>query len=156
MKVLPWMLSAVLAIVLAGMTYMFVIRGNVQNADDGRTAILLASGERNLVLSEMRAFLESVQQIVEAVPAGDLKSAEEAARRVGRVNLNDLPASLLRKLPAEVKTLGLDTHGKFYKLADDIHDGLEQDRILTRLADIMTNCVGCHASYRIDLEKGGR
>ncbi len=156
MKVLPWILSAVLAIVLGGMTYMFVIRGTVKNADDGRTAILLASGERNLVLSEMRAFLESVQQIVEAVPAGDLKSAEEAARRVGRVNLNDLPASLLRKLPAEVKALGLDTHGKFYKLADDIHDGLEGDRILTRLADIMTNCVGCHASYRIDLEKGGR
>ncbi len=155
MKLVPWIVSAVLALLLAGVTYMFVIRGNVKNADDGRTAILLSSGERNLVLSEMRAFLESVQQIVEAVPAGDLKSAEEAARRVGRVDLNDLPASLLRKLPAEVKALGLDTHGKFYKLASDIHDGLERDRILPRLADIMTNCVGCHASYRIDLEKGG-
>ncbi len=155
MRLVPWVLSGVLAILLAAMTYMFVIRGSVREADDGRTAILLSSGERNLVLSEMRAFLESVQQIVEALPAGDLKSAEEAARRVGRVDLNDLPASLLRKLPAEVKALGLDTHGKFYKLASDIRNGLEQDRILPRLADIMTNCIGCHASYRIDLEKGG-
>jgi hypothetical protein len=155
MRLLPWILSAVLMIVLAGMTYMFVIRGNVSDADDGRTAIMLSSGERNLVLKEMRAFLESVQQIVEAVPAGDLKSAEEAARRVGRVDLNDLPASLLRKLPAEVKALGLDTHGKFYKLANAIHDGMEREKILPMLADIMTICVGCHASYRIDLEKGG-
>ncbi len=155
MRLLPWILSALLALALAGVVYMFVIRGNVEDADDGRTAILLSSGERNLVLSEMRAFLESVQQIVEAVPAGDLKSAEEAARRVGRVDLKDLPASLLRKLPAEVKALGLDTHSKFHKLASDIRNGLERDRILPRLADIMTNCVGCHASYRIDLEKGG-
>ena len=155
MRWLPWFLSAFLFLLVVAMAYMFVIRGSVREGDDGRTAILLSSGERNLVLSEMRGFLESVQQIVEAVPAGDMKSAEEAARRVGRVDLKDLPASLLRKLPAEVKALGLDTHAKFFKLADDIHEGLGQEKILSRLANIMTNCVGCHAGYRIDLEKGG-
>ncbi len=156
MRWIPWVLSAVLALVVAVMTWLFVLRGNVQEGDDGRTSIVLTSGERNLVLAEMRGFLESVQEIVEAVPRGDLKAAQAAARRVGRVNLDDVPASLLRKLPVEVKRLGLDTHRKFYKLADDIHQGLDGGKILPRLADIMTNCVGCHAGYRLDVEKGAR
>ena len=148
--------ATVLAVVLAVVVYMFVWRGSVSEADDGRTAILLSSGERNLVLSEMRGFLESVQEIVEAAPRGDMESVAEAATRVGRVNLDDLPASLLRKLPAEVKQLGLDTHLKFYKLARDVKGGLTADKVLPRLSGLMTNCVGCHAGYRIDLENGAK
>jgi hypothetical protein len=139
-------------LIIAGLVYMFVIRGNVVDADDGRTAIVLSVGERNLVLSEMRGFLESVQEITQAVLDKDMKTAAESSARVGRVDLNDLPASLLRKLPVEVKKLGLATHLAFYNLAKDIRNGLAHDKIMPRLADIMTNCVGCHAGYRIDLE----
>ena len=147
-----WSVSLLLVAALAGVVYMFVIRGSVETADDGRTAILLASGERNLVLEEMRGFLESVQGITQAVLDNDMKAAAKSAAAVGRVDLNDLPASLLRKLPVEVKKLGLDTHFKFYQLAGDIRNGLEKEKILPRLTGIMDNCVGCHAGYRIDLE----
>ena len=156
MRWFPWVLSAILALVIAAMAWMLVLRGQVREGDDGRVSILLSSGERNLVLAEMRGFLESVQEIVEAVPRGDLKAAEAAARRVGRINLDDLPASLLRKLPGEVKRLGLDTHRKFYKLAGDIRQGMKREEILPRLAGIMVNCTGCHAGYRLDVERGAR
>ncbi len=156
MKWFPWVLSAVLAIILAAGFYLFGLRGAVQQGDDGRTSVLLSSSERNQVLAEMRGFLESVQDIIEAATTGDMKTASEAALRVGRVDLKDLPPSLLRKLPMEVKTLGLDTHRKFYQLGMDIKGGLPQEKILPRLTDLMNNCVGCHAGYRLDLEPGGK
>jgi len=56
MRLLPWILSALLALALAGVVYMFVIRGNVEDADDGRTAILLdpaASGRHHDQLRRM-------------------------------------------------------------------------------------------------------
>ncbi len=145
---------AALVIALGGVIYMFGLRGQVRESDDGRTAVLLSAGERNLVLSEMRGFLEAVQEIAEALPQGDMKTVAEAAARVGRVDLNDLPASLLRKLPGEVKRLGLDTHYKFHQLGKDVKNGLAKEKVLPRLAGIMTNCVGCHAGYRLDLEPG--
>jgi hypothetical protein len=40
-----WLVSLVLVAALGAMTYFFVIKG-----DDGRTAILMTSGERNHVL----------------------------------------------------------------------------------------------------------
>ena len=151
---LCWGLSAVLAVLCGGLIYMFVLRGTIEEADDGRTAILLSRGERNLVLSEMRAFLDSVQGITEAVVNGDMKMAAESATRVGRVDLDDLPASLLRKLPLEVKRLGLSTHLAFHDLAAEIGNGLGGDRVMARMAEILNNCVTCHAGYRIDLENG--
>ncbi len=153
MKWFPWALSAVLAIIVAIGLYLFALRGAVRQGDDGRTAVLLSSSERNLVLAEMRGFLESVQEIVEATTKNDLKTARAAALRVGRVDLKDLPPSLLRKLPIEVKTLGLDTHRRFYRLGKDIEAGLPRDEILPRLASLMNNCVTCHAGYRLDLER---
>jgi len=150
----PWALSGFLAILLAGGFYLFGLRGNVRTGDDGRTSVILTSGERNLVLGEMRGFLESVQEIVEAVSENDMKAAARAALRSGRVNLDELPPSLVGKLPLEVKRLGLDTHRKFHALGKDIEGGLARDKVLPRLAEMMNNCVGCHAGYRLDIEKG--
>jgi hypothetical protein len=151
---LGWILNLLLIALLAAMTYMFVIRGNVASADDGRTAILMGKSDRNLVLKEMRGFLESVQEITVSALENDMKTAAEAAARVGRVDLNDLPPSLLRKLPVEVKKLGLATHLAFYNLAGDIRAGKSDgNQTLSRLSDIMNNCVSCHQGYRIDLEK---
>ena len=150
---LSLILNVMMAVVIAAMAYMFVLRGAVAPAgDDGRTVVLLSRGERNLVLSEMRGFLESVQEIIQAVNDNDMKSAAEAAARVGRVDLNDLPPSLLRKLPVALKQMGLATHYAFYKLSGDIGGGLKKKQIMARMADIMNNCVACHQGYRLDLE----
>ena len=149
------MLTAVI-ILLAGGVIFYLIRGQVQTAEDGRTSILLAPDERNLVLSEMRGFLEAVQAMTESMSAGDMKAAAEAARKVGRVDLKDLPPTLLFKLPAEVKKLGLDTHRAFAQLARDIDDGLSRDAAFARLGKILVNCTTCHAGYRLDPQIRGQ
>lgn len=57
----------------------FFVRGQTRVALDGRTTVLLASDERNLVLTEMRDMLEAVQVVVDGVRAGDLKQVAQAA-----------------------------------------------------------------------------
>ncbi len=140
-------------LLLGGVVAMYLIRGQVQQADDGRVSILLAPAERNLVLGEMRGFLEAVQAMTESISAGNMKEAAEAARKVGRVNLKDLPPTLLFKLPAEVKKLGLDTHRAFAQLAQDIDKGLSREDAFRRLGEILINCTTCHAGYRLDPQK---
>jgi len=151
-----WFVVAVLVIGLAGMAYKFVYQGKVEKSADGRTAILLDAGERDLVLAEMRAFLESTQQITAAVAAKDMKAAAVAARKVGRAAQQGVPGSLMGKLPLGFKTLGFDTHSKFDELARDANDLGDPQHTLDQLGVLMQNCVGCHAAFRIETVPAGR
>ncbi|MGB5650489.1 MAG: hypothetical protein WBM71_17435, partial [Sedimenticolaceae bacterium] len=83
MRRLCWLLTLIFAAATVGLVYVFVIRGETQPASDGRVAILLAPGERDLVLSEMRAFLVALQTISQAVVDQDAATAATAARMVG-------------------------------------------------------------------------
>lgn len=146
-------LTVVLALALAGAVYLFGIRGSVAPASDGRTAILLEPGERDLVLAEMRAFLQSTQAIVAAAAAGELAPAVTAARAVGAAAQEAVPASLMGKLPLGFKTLGLDTHQRFDQLALNAEAMDDPVQTLHELAELLNNCVGCHAAFRIDAAK---
>ncbi len=143
-------LVGLLVATLLAMAYLFVWRGAVLPASDGRTAILLDTGERDLVLAEMRAFLEAVQQISAAVAADDMPTIRQAAQRVGAVAQQAVPATLAGKLPLEFKTLGFDTHQRFDRLALDAAELGDKTHALRQLSELMLNCVGCHAAYRID------
>lgn len=65
------------------MAYMFIYKGSVESAADGRTAIRLTAPERDLVLTEMRTFLASVQGITQGIGEQNMESVSEAARKVG-------------------------------------------------------------------------
>jgi len=80
---LCWTLTALLALALAATLYLFIVRGSVAPASDGRTAILLDPGERDLVLAEMRAFLQATQGVLVAATKSDPAGAAAAARGVG-------------------------------------------------------------------------
>ena len=60
MQRLCWLLTMVFVLATATLLYLFVIRGETLPASDGRKAVLLAPGERDTVLAEMRAFLERI------------------------------------------------------------------------------------------------
>lgn len=144
-------LALACALALGVCLYLFVFRGAVAPSSDGRIAILLTPGERDLVLAEMRAFLASTQTILSAAAQGELAPAVAAARQVGAQAQTGVPASLMGKLPIEFKTLGLATHRAFDQLALDAQDLGDPDQTLEALAEILAKCVGCHAAYRIDV-----
>lgn len=143
-------------LVIALMTYKFIISGETTVASDGRQALLLEPAERDLVLGEMRLFLRTVQQITQGVTEDNLELVATAARDVGAAAQKAVPASLIKKLPLEFKKLGFDTHSKFDQLALDAQQFGDAKLALEQLSGLMTNCVACHEVYRIDpaLEAG--
>jgi len=148
-----WILALVFALLTGGMAYKFIFSGAVVEASDGRQAIQLSEGERDLVLSEMRTFLSSVQQITEGLAAKNMQQVAKAARTVGREAQQAVPGSLMGKLPLGFKKLGFDTHAKFDQLALDAEQLADPAQTLEQLSLLMQNCVACHAAYRFDLEQ---
>ena len=147
---LCWTLTALLALALAATLYLFIVRGSVAPASDGRTAILLDPGERDLVLAEMRAFLQATQGVLVAATKGDPAGAAAAAQVVGAAAQRGVPASLMGKLPLGFKQLGFDTHSRFDQLALDAEALGDPAQTLGALGELMSNCVACHAAFRID------
>ncbi len=147
---LCWGLSAVLLIAVLAMGYLFVVRGNVIESSDGRTAIILEPGERDFVLAEMRAFLEGVKGITGALANENIAGAITQAKKIGMADTGSVPLTLISKLPLEFKTLGFATHKAFDTLAENAQKGGTSLTVLKELAGIMENCTTCHSEYRID------
>lgn len=147
---LCWTITVVLILAVSAMTYKFILSGEVTPSSDGRQALLLEPGERDLVLAEMRAFLISVQSITAAVGNKDSVRIAIEARKVGAAAQQAVPGSLAGKLPLTFKKLGFDTHIKFDMLALDAEELEDPEHSLQQLSELMQNCVACHEAYRID------
>ncbi|MBV2139248.1 MAG: hypothetical protein B6D72_02115 [gamma proteobacterium symbiont of Ctena orbiculata] len=143
--------AALLLLVIVGVFYKFLWQGEVAPASDGRSAIQMPQQERDLVLREMRGFLQAVQAILIAVDKENTQGIVDAAREVGAAQQQAMPGTLVKRLPAEFKMLGFDTHRRFDQLALDAEQLGDVQHSLQQLAGLMTNCVSCHASYRLDL-----
>ena len=150
---LCWLLVLILGVAAGGLAYAFLIKGETVAATDGRQALLLPPGERDLVLSEMRQFLETVQIII-AAGEEDMASVVKAARKVGFAAQQGVPASLMKKLPLDFKQLGMATHKAFDQLAVDAQDLGDKQQVMEKLGELMNNCVACHRIYRIDPATG--
>ena len=149
---LCWGLSVLLVGAVAAMAYMFVIRGNITASDDGRTAIILSTAERDLVLAEMRSFLEAVETITVALGEKDMDTIASSSRAVGVIAAQAVPVSLMGKLPLEFKSLGGATHKGFDALAMEAREMGDEQVILGKLGKLMSNCTTCHAAYRFEIE----
>jgi len=141
----------ILLLIIAGGAYKFIFEGSTSKSTDGRTEILLNDNERNLVLTEMRAFLASVQQINQGLAENNMERVAEYATKSGKAATGGMPGTLMGKLPLAFKKLGFDTHAKFDQLAMDANDLGDRDHTLQQLSTLMENCVACHAAYRINL-----
>ena len=144
-----WAVSGILLVAILVMSYKFVLTGSVEPSTDGRQAIVLEEAERNLVLGEMRMFLSSVQKIPQSIAKEDMTTVINAAREVGLAAQQQVPGSLMKKLPLAFKKLGFDTHKKFDTLALDAKDLGDPQHALQQLSTLMNNCVACHSSYQI-------
>jgi cytochrome c556 len=137
-----WLATAVVAIVI-------LVRGQTQVAADGRRAIAVTDAERNLILTEMRGMLGSVRGVVDGLAHKDLRRVAEAARASGMATVQQVPLSLMAKLPLDFKQTGMETHVGFDALAAAADGGETTDTLLARLGDRLDNCVACHSAYRL-------
>lgn len=149
---LCWGTLTALLLVIAGIGYRFIYQGDTVPMSDGRIAIQLDSSERDLVLAEMRGFVVTLQAITQGIARDDLPQAAAAAQRAGMAAQGGVPVALMGKLPMGFKQLGLDTHRKFDQLALDAEQLGDGNHSLAQLSELMQNCIGCHATYRIAIE----
>ncbi|HMO44779.1 MAG TPA: hypothetical protein PKB14_01965 [Rubrivivax sp.] len=140
---------AVLLLAIAALAYKFIVAGSVEKAADGRTAILLESGERAFVLGEMRGFVAGLQQLTAALAQDDMQAAAAAARTMGMGAAHSAPAPMVAKLPLEFKTLGFGVHRDFDAIALDAESLGDPKHTLTQLAGTLQKCVACHSAYQI-------
>jgi hypothetical protein len=133
----------------------FFYFGNTSRSLDSRTAIHLTPAERQLVLTEMRALLTSVNGMLSGLGDKDYERAAKAADAVGMglvASLEHQEKTILLKLPVAFKKLGFGTHEKFDEMAVRIRQ--KQDiQILLKEMDVLTrNCIACHATYKIEVD----
>jgi len=142
-----------LGLVIAAGLYKFIFQGSVSDGGDGRIAIHLDAGERDLVLKEMRAFLTSVQQVTRGIVEDDMERVAEYSRKSGKAAQGEVPGTLVGKLPMQFKQLGFDTHTGFDQLAQDAEDLGDGGHALSQLSTLMQNCTACHATYRFAISE---
>mgnify|MGYP001092050576 CR=1 FL=1 len=141
-----WLVTAV------GFGVMFV-KGQTLPAEDGRTTIVLSPAEKEAVLAEMRHMLETVQAVTAALADDDIVAAANAARQSGTAAAADMNPALMTKLPLDFKQFGMSVHAEFDALATRADQGADRTTLLRGLADQLSSCVACHASYRLGTEQ---
>jgi hypothetical protein len=141
-----------LVAVIAAMTYKLLLAGKTEAAPDGRVAIVVEPPERDLLLQEMRLFLEGLQTITAGLEKDDLGAVAAGARGLGSKMTGDVPPALMTKLPLEFKTLGLSVHRDFDQIALDA-EGLGMPKhTLGQVSAVMQKCVACHRTYQLRTE----
>lgn len=117
---------------------------------DHRRPIVMNAEEAAHIRLEMRLFLSGVHKIVTGAAHNDMKMVAEAAESVGMAAAHDVPPALREKLPLEFKKLGHATHSGFDELARDAAGIADPNLALRQLGELMSNCVSCHATFRIE------
>ena len=117
-------------------------------AADDREAIVVSAEQRDFMMAEMRTFLVVVQDIVLGMAEGDMTAVSEAAHsmRMGGQG-GGMGMGMGRVLPLEFRQMARGTHMAFEELAQAAEFGPEG--ILDNLGTLMSNCTGCHATYKL-------
>jgi len=144
---LSWSLVFILLIIVALFAYKFTV-GSVQPSEDGRKAVMLSKNERNVLLLEMRMWLQNTQTILAAASKNDFATVVSVATASGMAAEAGVPGSLFRKIPAEMKVLGFGTRKKFDEIAEIAKKTKDGNQIVAQVSETMKSCVACHATYR--------
>ncbi|THI91138.1 MAG: hypothetical protein CAF41_002270 [Nitrospira sp. CG24A] len=144
-------------IVTIGIGGWFFVQGVTTQGTDGRTQIMLAPAERDLILSEMRLLLKAVHGVVTGLAgqdqAADRTQMEQAARSAGMHMAEDVNPALMAKLPLPFKQMGMSIHKDMDALADAIANKETSQQILQRLSSMTARCTACHDVYRFSAER---
>ena len=130
---------------------MFV--GNTQVIpNDTRVSIIVSQSNKDFVMHEMRIFVEALHQIHVGIEQNDPALIAKVARASGGSVAGHAPAGLLASVPAEFKTIGFDTHGKFDQIAESAEKNFDPKHTAAQVTELLGNCVACHKMYRMDID----
>ena len=144
-------------IVTIGVAGWFFVQGWTTQGTDGRTQIMLAPAERDLILGEMRLLLKAVHGVLTGLAGQDQEAdrtqIEQAARSAGMAMAADVNPALVAKLPLPFKQMGMSIHKDMDALADAVVQKEASQQILQRLSNMTARCTTCHDVYRFSVER---
>lgn len=116
---------------------------------DARQSVVVTPEQRQFVMSEMRGFVEGMDEIYQGILENNPEKIARAAEKSG-THLKP-PKALRDALPKEFLQMGMKTHKLFDAIADSAMDDYERAVTEKQLGRLMNNCVACHSMYRFDL-----
>lgn len=115
---------------------------------DARIDLKLNGPERAEFLAEMRQMLASIQGIMQGVGYSDRNKITESAGLSGNRMARATPDAVRAKFPPTFREIGGPTHMMFEELAVRAQTD-EMDSLARLTADLMKQCLACHARFRV-------
>jgi hypothetical protein len=116
---------------------------------DTRRPISTRPNERSRILANMRKYLVGLQAMTEALARDDMKTAAQAARSMGSINLYEVRLMFPNKAAIEFRELAFEVHRDFDVVANDAETKKDSKLMLAQLGAIMKKCAHCHDTYKL-------
>lgn len=142
--------SFVLYFLIVPLTMFFIVDSNADQKNDEREELLLGDDDITYLLSEMRKFLVTIQQVTEGMEKDDMNQIIHAAKASGTSSVKKVSEGLKSTLPIEFKKMGYATRKSFDELAMDAEQFGDKDHTLSQLNHVLTLCTQCHSKYKVE------
>lgn len=143
-------MKTILAIAL---TFIAITPTVAANEIDKRQILSLNEMQRDHVLTEMRALLTGMQNILDALLREDMAAVARYAGSLGMGMAHKAEDHLKAILPKEFMQLGMSAHKDFDQIAIDAESLKDPKHTLRQLSDSMKKCNTCHAGYQIRVKE---
>ncbi|MCK5781814.1 MAG: hypothetical protein KAH10_04455 [Flavobacteriales bacterium] len=120
------------------------------DSEDNRITVKYAPDLRDLVMSEMRDYLEVINEVHQGMAENNPEMIVKAATRQGKAAIAETPARLLKLSPLACKQMGFAGHDLFQAIADSARVNYNPTTTSKQLAALTNNCVTCHKVYKVD------
>ena len=131
--------------------YILVFTGTeMVETKDSRTTVKYAPDLRDFVMSEMRDYLEVINEVHQGMADNNPQMIVDAATRQGSASIAETPARLLKLSPLACKQMGFAGHDLFQAIADSAKVNYNPATTAKQLAALTNNCVTCHRVYKVD------
>ena len=121
--------------------------------DDPRTPVPVSAETRQLVLQEMRGFVEALAGITGALARGEVAAVADLAQPHGMQAMQAFPRQNMREMPEPFRALGRAVHQDFDRLATDARAGVTVGEARATVSQALAKCSGCHVAYRLEVRE---
>ena len=134
------------------LAYVLLFTGTemVKMPNDNRITVKYAPDLRSLVLSEMRDYLEVMNEIQQGMANNNPEQIVKAASRQGKASIDQTPARLLKLSPLACKQMGFQGHDLFQAIADSAAINYNPETTNKQMAQLTNNCIACHRTYKVE------
>ena len=117
---------------------------------DQRTPVQVSATTRQLVLEEMRGFVEALAGITGALARGEVAAVADLAQPHGMQAMQAFPRENMMEMPESFRALGRAVHQDFDALAAEARAGTDVGGALALVSQALAKCSGCHVAYRLE------